>query len=77
MIGDLSENMTEQDKQWQRESDARTLSEAEAIKADTNRLSDAVTESKKQADKKAQEAMQMKKVSQSFPSTAYPSMKGL
>lgn len=51
-----------QEKEWQRESDARTLAEAEQIKSDTGRMRGATKEAKKMAKKDEERARAMKKV---------------
>lgn len=50
------------EKAWQTESDARTLAEAEAIKADSSRKKAAATAAKAMAEKEAVEARAMKKI---------------
>ncbi|MBF0501480.1 MAG: hypothetical protein HQM09_15170 [Candidatus Riflebacteria bacterium] len=50
------------DDKWMAESDARTLSEAEAIKCDPKRSKAACDAAKGMADKKMEEAMAMKKI---------------
>lgn len=47
---------------WERENDARTMAEAEAIKMDKKRLAGARKEAKKMAVDKMREAQGMKKV---------------
>ena len=51
-----------QDKQWQRESDANTLAEAEEIKIDKGRLGGAKKEAKVMAKRDEKRANAMKKV---------------
>ena len=51
-----------QEKQWQRESDARTLAEAEEIKTDKTRMGGAKKEAKVMAKRDEKRATAMKKV---------------
>lgn len=51
-----------QDKKWQRENDAHTLAEAEAIKADKGRLSGAKKEAKIMVKETTKRQLAMKKV---------------
>ena len=53
------------EKQWQAESDARTLAEAEAIKATPSRMRPAKTAAKKLATEAQKQATGMKKISRS------------
>lgn len=50
------------DAQWQKESDARTLAEAEKIKTDPNRLKGAQAAAKKMSTEIKKEAKSMEKV---------------
>lgn len=59
--------MTAQDREWQRESDARTLAEAEQIKSDKGRLRGATTEAKKMVKRDEERAKAMKKVAKKAP----------
>ena len=74
--------MTAQDREWQRESDARTLAEAEQIKSDKGRLRGATTEAKKMVKRDEERAKAMKKVAKRTPtrrrapSRAIPTGKG-
>ena len=54
--------LTAQDKQWERESDARTLAEAETIRTTPGRLSGAKKEAKVMAKQDEKRANAMKKV---------------
>lgn len=59
--------MDAQERAWQRESDARTLAEAEQIKSDKGRLRGATTEAKKMVKKDEDRAKAMKKVAKRAP----------
>lgn len=59
--------MTAQDREWQRESDARTLAEAETIKSDIGRLKGATSEAKKMVKRDEERAKSMKKVAKKAP----------
>lgn len=66
-------SIAKQEEQWQAESDARTIMEAEAIKADEKRFNKAVAAAKKM---KAEEEEKMKALEQLANSKMdYPSMK--
>jgi len=54
--------LSDEEKAWRAESDARTLAEAETIKADTSRKKAAAKAAKAMADKEALEAKAMKKI---------------
>ena len=58
----MGPKVTAQEKQWQRESDAYTLSQAEEIKASKSRLAGAKTEAKKMVTKRKEEVRAMSKV---------------
>jgi len=63
--------MSEQDKKWQAEDDARTLSQAEVISKDPERLKLAQEAAKDMAEKKLKEATAMQKIADSlFPKQA-------
>jgi len=51
-----------QDKKWQRESDARTLAEAEIIKSDKKRMNEATKGAKEIAKEKMADAKAMVKI---------------
>lgn len=65
---DLYEPVTDEEKKWRAESDARTLAEAEVIKNDEQRLKLAKEVAKKMAEKAQDEAHSMKTVAK----TLYP-----
>ena len=50
------------DNDWQAECDARTLSEAEVIKADADRLNKATSAAKKMAEREEKEKASLRKV---------------
>ena len=50
------------DAEWQAQSDARTLAEAEQIKADAQRLTRAQAKARGMADEKAQDAAALRRV---------------
>lgn len=50
------------EKRWRAESDARTLAEAETIKQDETRLTEAQTAAKRMADEEAERLKAMRKV---------------
>ena len=55
------------EKKWQRESDARTLSEAEQIKADKGRLKGATQAAKQMAQEAIKQAEAMKRIASKTP----------
>ncbi len=55
-------SMTKEDKEWQAECDASTLSEAEEIKADAGRFESAQLAAARKAKVKEEEAENLKKV---------------
>jgi hypothetical protein len=59
-----------QEQQWQKESDARTLAEAEAIRAKPSRLKGAQSAAKKMAKEAEIQAQSMKKVAATKSKTA-------
>ncbi len=59
--------MTKSDRDWQAESDARTLSEHHVIHSDPKRHAAAIKAAEKMAQEKAEEAAAMKKVAESHP----------
>ncbi|RKZ35768.1 MAG: hypothetical protein DRQ49_18890 [Gammaproteobacteria bacterium] len=58
----MAPRLTAQDKQWQREADARTLANADEIKNSPARLKGAVKEAKIMAKQSEKEAQSMKRV---------------
>ena len=58
----MSYEMSEEDKKWQRRSDARTLAEAEQIKADKERYKNAIVGAKEIAKERINEANSIIKV---------------
>ncbi len=52
---------------WEAESDAHTLAQAEAIKADKRRMGRAAKAAKKLADEQAEKAKAMKKIARKSP----------
>ena len=60
----MPESFDEMEARWQRENDAHTLSEAERIRQDPERLKNAQTEAGRMADEKATDADALKKVSE-------------
>ena len=60
---------TEEEKQWQAESDARILVRVEAIKKDKDRLERARTVAAKMAKQAAEEAKNLKKISRKTSKT--------
>ena len=56
------QNMSAEDLKWQGRSDARTLAEAEAIKADKARLENAKKEAKSMVEEREKELNGMRKV---------------
>jgi len=58
----MASGLNVQDRQWQRESDARTLAEAKIIETTPTRLKGATTEAKKMAKQSTQQAKAMTKV---------------
>jgi len=58
----MSPRLTAQDKQWQRESDAHTLAQAEEIKSSPGRMKGAIKEAKVMAKRTEQQAKAMNKV---------------
>jgi len=66
--GMFPEPMTEDEKRWQAESDARTLANSDVIKADPDRLQAAGTAAEKMAEDELQEAIAMKKVASLYTS---------
>ena len=59
-----------QDKQWQRESDARTLAEAEEIKSNSSRMKGAKAEASKMAKEQEKKVKTLKKVSKALATSA-------
>lgn len=59
----MARSLTKDEKKWRAESDAYTLAEAEAIRADKSRLKLAAVEAKKMAKEAEARAKGMKKVS--------------
>lgn len=69
----MANSVTKQEEDWEAESDARTIMEAEAIKADEKRFNKAVAAAKKM---KEEEAEKMKALEQlANAKIEYPSMK--
>ena len=62
MAHGFPEPMTEDEKRWQSESDARTLATAEVIKKDEERLKSAGIAAEKMSEEELQEAIAMKNV---------------
>lgn len=58
------------EKQWQAESDARTLAEAERIKSETSRLKSAQMAAKKMVSDQQKDLQSLSKVAQSTPSNS-------
>lgn len=54
--------LAQDEKRWRAESDARTLAEAETIKQDEKRLSDAQVAAKRMAEEEAERLKAMRKV---------------
>lgn len=65
-------SMTAQEKQWQAESDARTLAESQVIMKDPKRLAAAAKKAQEIAKKQAQDAKAMEKVASKAPIKASP-----
>jgi len=63
------------DSDWEADSDARTLSEAEIIKNDASRMLKAQSAAKKIADRKAEENMAMRTIAAG--KIAYPNSPGM
>ena len=61
------QNMSAEDLKWQGRSDARTLAEAEAIKADKARLENAKKEAKSMIAEREKELNGMRKVAGTSP----------
>jgi len=68
MMPKMVGKMSAEDKRWQAECDARTLSEAMVIQKDKARLSAAASAAKKMMDDKMQEARAMKTIARKAPS---------
>ncbi len=68
----MASNITKQEEQWQAESDARTIMEAEAIKADEKRFKKAVAAAKKMKDEEEEKMKALEKLADS--KMDYPSM---
>jgi hypothetical protein len=58
------------EKQWQAESDARTLAEAERIKSETSRFKSAQMAAKKMVSDQQKDLQSLSKVAQSTPSNS-------
>ncbi len=69
-------SMVSENKRWQRESDAHTLAEAEAIKADKARLAGAAQAAKKMADDRLKSAKEFTKVANKVVATNSKANKG-
>ena len=63
-------SISSDDARWQRESDARTLSEAKVIMSDPKRLKGAATAAGKMAKEKHEEAKAMSAVAKKAPKAA-------
>ncbi len=69
------EDETAEDKKWRAESDARTLADAEAIKADKDRFNEATTSAKGLVDRVKKQAETAKKEAQGMNKIANKSLK--
>lgn len=58
----MASSVTKQEEQWQAESDARTIMEAEAIKADEKRFNKAVAAAKKMKDEEEEKIKALKQL---------------
>lgn len=58
----MAPRISKEDADWRAEDDARTLAQAEAIKADKKRMSAAAKKARAIAKERAQEAAAMKKI---------------
>jgi hypothetical protein len=63
---DIPQSVSDDEKKWRAESDARTLAETEVIMGDKDRLSAAREAAKKMADKAQEEARGMANVAKSL-----------
>jgi len=68
-------SMIEQDKQWQKEYDARTLADAEEIRSNASRLKGAKQAAKSMAKETAAKAKAMEKIAQTPKAKVAPKAK--